>query len=182
MVKPYSGIAALWLPREGRWRDLVLGLLIVAAWIVVTLPLVGVDLWAQWWTGIALYRQSQALLPTSLYGIGLGRWLPELVTIAIGIVVVVLALGRRRLAGLWRLGIATIVASPSLFSHGFIVAIPSIAGLRRTVFWVVLAITSVAPGAQWFVAIGVLIAAWYVPALGRDRPVGAPVDGPSVAA
>ena len=182
MVKPYSGIAALWLPREGRWRDLVLGLLIVAAWIVVTLPLVGVDLWAQWWTGIGLYRQSQALLPTSLYGIGLGRWLPELVTIAIGIVVVVLALGRRRLAGLWRLGIATIVASPSLFSHGFIVAIPSIAGLRRTVFWVVLAITSVAPGAQWFVAIGVLIAAWYVPALGRDRPVGAPVDGPSVAA
>ena len=173
MVKPYSGIAALWLPRERRWRDLAIGLVSIVGWILVTLPLVGLDLWAKWWAGIDLYRQSQAILPTSLYGLGLGRWLPELATIPVGLVAIVLALGGRRVAGLWRLGIATIVASPSLFSHGFIVAIPSIVGLRRAAFWTVLAITSVAPGAQWFVAVAILVAAWYLPALGR----GAPVDG-----
>jgi Glycosyltransferase family 87 len=210
MFKPYSGIAALWLPREGRWRDLVVGVAIVLAWIVLTLPLVGLDLWAQWWTGIGLYRSSQALLPVSLYGFGLGRWLPEALTIAIGIVVVVLALGARREEGLWRLGVATIVASPSLFSHGFLVAIPAILGLRTVALWVVLAITSVAPGLQWFAAIAILISAWYVPSLRgatvrpsdppteatrrsllppptlsdpTPRPTGTPaVDGPSPAA
>ncbi|MFI5226362.1 MAG: glycosyltransferase 87 family protein [Candidatus Limnocylindrales bacterium] len=165
MFKPYSGIAALWLPREGRWRDLALGLAIVAAWIVLTLPLVGLDRWSEWWSGIGLYRDSQPLLPVSLYGFGLGRSMPEVLTVAIGIVVVILALRARREEGLWGLGVATIVASPSLFSHGFLVAIPAILGLRTTVFWVVMAITSVEPGGKWFVAIGILIAAWYLPAL-----------------
>ena len=87
---------------------------------------------------------------------------------ALTLVVVLLALRARREEGLWGLGVATIVASPSLFSHGFLVAIPAMLGLRTTVFWVVMAITSVAPGGQWFTAIGILIAAWYLPLLGGE--------------
>ena len=68
-----------------------------------------------------------------------------------------------------RLGLATVVASPSLYAHGLIVALPAFLTLRARWLWTVLAITSVAPGVGWWLAIGLAIGAWWLPGLRRHR-------------
>jgi hypothetical protein len=78
------------------------------------------------------------------------------------------ALRSRGLEGLARLGLVTAVASPSLYAHGLIVALPAFLSLRSVWFWTALAITSVAPGIAWWAAILLAVAAWIVPALRRD--------------
>jgi len=168
LFKLYSGIAALWLPLERRWRDIAIGIGLVGLWFLVTLPIVGVDRWSEWFTSLGLYRESQPILG-SLVGLAPARILPQWVAVAIGIGVLVLALpGRGGAERLWRLGVATIAASPSLYSHGYAVAVPAILRLRAAVLWLVLGITAVEPGVQWFFALAVLVASWYVPALRRE--------------
>ena len=71
------------------------------------------------------------------------------------------------------LGVATIVASPSLFSHGFLVAIPAILGLRMTVFWVVMVDHPVAPGSRSSWRSG-SSSRLYRPRSAASRPVDAP--------
>jgi hypothetical protein len=178
LFKLYSGIAALWLPLDRRWRDIAIGVGLVVAWFVLTLPIVGVDRWSEWLTSLGLYRESQPLLPGSLVGLAPARVLPQWVAVAIAVAVLVLALpGRGGAERLWRLGVATIAASPSLYSHGYAVAVPAILRLRAAVLWLVLGITSVEPGVQWFYALGLLVASWYVPALRREsEAVGAAGD------
>ena len=172
VFKLYSGVAVLWLPRERHWRDLAIGVGLVAAWALVTLPFVGIDRWAEWIRSLGLYRESQALLPGSLVGMGLARIVPDWAAIALGLLVVVLALRARGEEGLWRLGVATVIAAPSLYSHGYVMAVPAILRLRTAVLWLVLGITSVEPGFQWFAALGIVIASWYVPALRREAEPG----------
>src|SRR6266545_4838567 len=167
--KLYSGIAALWLPLERRWRDIAIGVGLVGLWFLVTLPIVGVHRWSEWFTSLGLYRESQPLLPGSLVGLAPARILPDWVALAIGVSVLVLALqGRGGAERLWRLGVATIAASPSLYSHGYAVAVPAILRLRAAVLWLVLGITSVEPGVQWFYALGLIVASWYLPVLRRE--------------
>jgi hypothetical protein len=178
VFKLYSGIAALWLPLEGRWRDVVIGVGLVGAWFVLTLPVVGVDRWSEWLTSLGLYRESQPLLPGSLVGLAPARVLPQWLAMVIGLGVLLLALpGRAGHERLWRLGIATIATSPSLYSHGYVVAVPAILRLRAAVLWLVLGITSVEPGVQWFYALGLIVASWYLPAFRRESdPKPAPGD------
>lgn len=169
VFKLYSGVAALWLPLEGRWRDVVIGVGLVGAWFVLTLPVVGVDRWSEWLTSLGLYRESQPLLPGSLVGLAPARVLPQWLAMVIGLGVLVLALpGRDGQERLWRLGVATIAASPSLFAHGYVVAVPAIIRLRAAVLWLVLGITSVEPGVQWFYALGLIVASWYLPVFRRE--------------
>jgi glycosyl transferase family 87 len=168
IFKIYSGLAALWLVRERRTKELAAGLLIVAATAVLTLPLVGASLWADWWRGLDLFRQSQPLLADYLYGFGLPRYVPDWLAVAVAAVLAVVALRSRGLEGLARLGLVTAVASPSLYAHGLIVALPAFLSLRSVWFWTALAITSVAPGIAWWAAILLAVAAWIVPALRRD--------------
>src|SRR6266540_2036864 len=119
LFKLYSGIAALWLLLERRWRDVVIGVGV----LVLALP------------------------------------------------------GRGGLERLWRLGVATIATSPSLYSHGYVVAVPAILRLRAAALWLVMGITSVEPGVQWFYALGLIVASWYVPALRREsEPQAGPGD------
>jgi hypothetical protein len=178
VFKLYSGIAALWLPLERRWRDVVIGVGLVAAWFLVTLPVVGVDRWSEWFTSLGLYRESQPLLPGSLIGFAPARVLPQWLAMAIGLGVLVLALpGRGGPERLWRLGVATIATSPSLYAHGYIVAVPAVLRLRAAVLWLVLGITAVEPGVQWFYALGLIVASWYVAALRREsEAANAPAD------
>ncbi len=71
---------------------------------------------------------------------------------------------------------ATVVASPSLFSHGFLVALPALLGLRPMALWLALGITSVAPGLAWWLAILVVLVATVLPGLQKtpdDRWPGA---------
>ncbi len=169
LFKLYSGIATLWLPLERRWRDVAIGVGLVGAWFVLTLPVVGVDRWSEWITSLGLYRESQPLLPGSLVGLGPARVLPQWLAAVIGLAVLVLAMpGRGGPERLWRLGVATIAASPSLYSHGYVVAVPAILRLRAAVLWLVLGITSVEPGVQWFYALGLIVASWYIAAFRRE--------------
>jgi hypothetical protein len=68
-----------------------------------------------------------------------------------------------------RLGIATVTSSPSLFSHGWLVALPAMFRLDTRWLWLVLGITACAPGFAWFAVVGIVIASWYTPSM-RKRP------------
>jgi hypothetical protein len=171
VFKVYSGIAALWLVRERRLRAVAVGVAIVGGWSLLTLPLTGVDRWAEWWRGLELFRDSQPLLADYLYGFGLPRYVPMVVAIGIAGMVVAASIRARELPGLARLGLATAVASPSLYAHGLIVALPAFLELRSTALWTVLAITSVAPGIGWWAAIALGVAAWFMPLLRRTWEV-----------
>jgi hypothetical protein len=167
IFKLYSGLAALWLIRERRLGQLLLGIGLVIVAIAVTIPLTGLDRWREWLAGLDLYRASQPLLPASLYGFGLPRFVPFVGFAAVGVAVILAALRRRGCVGLARLGLATVVASPSLYAHGLIVGLPALLLLGSPWIWAVLGLTSVAPGLGWWIAIVVVVAGWFAPALGR---------------
>jgi hypothetical protein len=126
-----SAVPVAWLPRERRWKQLLIGAGIVAAIVLVTLPLVGIQSWRDWVAGLPYRQQSQVNMPI-LYGDSLARVLPPLAYFAVSAAAIGLALlagGRRGLAAL---GVATIVASPSLWPHGFVMALPAVFSLRST--------------------------------------------------
>jgi hypothetical protein len=153
--------------RERRIPELLAGVAIVVGLALATLPLTGLDRWREWLAGLDWFRASQPLLPGSLYGLGLARYVPFVVFVGVAVVVVLAALRSRGLVGLERLGVATIVASPSLYAHGLIVAVPALLRLDLPWLWLVLGITSVAPGIGWWAAIALIVASWFVPALQR---------------
>ena len=168
IFKLYSGIAALWLSREGRLVQFAVGVAIVAILALVTLPLTGLDRWREWLAGLDWYRASQPYLPGSFYGFGLARYLQFFAFAGVAAVIVLVALRSRGRDGLERLGIGTIVASPSLYAHGLIVAVPAVLRLEARWMWLALGITSVAPGVAWWAAIGVIVVTWFIPAMRRS--------------
>lgn len=185
VFKLYSGLASLWLLRERRFVAFGLGIVLVVALALLTLPITGLELWFRWFDGLEAYRISQTYLPTSLYGLGLPRYLPEPVAWSIAGVAVLGALLVRGRAGLSRFGLATVVASPSLFAHGLIVALPSFLELRPAWAWLAIGITSIVPGPTIWIAIGLAALAWFVPLLGRrsdDAALADPIDllGPAL--
>ncbi|HKG56596.1 MAG TPA: glycosyltransferase 87 family protein, partial [Candidatus Limnocylindrales bacterium] len=135
VFKVYSGIAALWLLRERRFAALVVGAAIVVAAALLTLPLVGTTMWADWWRALDLFRQSQPLLADYLYGFGLPRYVPAPLALAVAAAVAVAALRTGGRTGLARLGLATAIASPSLYAHGLIVALPAFLALSPLWLW-----------------------------------------------
>jgi hypothetical protein len=172
VFKLYSGLAALWLVRERRVLDLVVGIAVVAGAALLTLPLTGLDRWREWLAGLDWYRASQPMLPGSLFGFGLARYLPFLPFVAVAALATIVALRSRGREGLARLGLATVVASPSLYTHGIIVAVPALLLLRSRWMWFALGIMSVAPGIGWWAGIGLTVIAWVVPVLRRAEPSG----------
>lgn len=170
LFKPYSAIASLWLLRREQWRSALVGGLVFLAGCLATLPLVGVQLWVDWVGGLQAYQVSQELLPNNLYGYGLARYLPFLVFLALATAVTVLALrARGRREQLARLGVATVTGSPSLFAHGYLVALPAMLRLDTPWFWLALGITACAHGPAWFGAIAVIVWSWLDPRL-RKKP------------
>ncbi|HET7028112.1 MAG TPA: glycosyltransferase family 87 protein [Candidatus Limnocylindrales bacterium] len=165
--KVYAGLAGVWLVRERRWRAIVVGVGVLAGLTVLTFPLTGLERWMEWLTGLLRFRDSQALLPDYLYGTSLPRYLPWIVAIVIAVAFVAASWLARRTEGLARFGVATIVASPSLYAHGFIVALPAIATLRLRWAWLAVAIMSVSPGVSWWLAIALVAASWFALALRR---------------
>jgi hypothetical protein len=161
MFKPQNGIIWLWLVRQRAWRRVAAGVALAAAVVLLTLPLTGIGMWADWIRALAAYQRSQEIEPT-FYGIGLGRWLPELVLVPLAAAVVGAALLRRGRKGLARLGLASVVASPSLWIHGFVFAIPEFLRLRGQWFWMAVALCAFGrwPGPQ--MAIGLVVAGWFV--------------------
>ncbi|HEY7591072.1 MAG TPA: glycosyltransferase family 87 protein [Candidatus Limnocylindrales bacterium] len=169
IFKLYSGIATLWLLRREHWRSLVVGVAVVALACLATLPLLGPGRWVEWIGGLRAYQTSQELLP-NLYGFGPARYIPLVVALAVALVVTVLALrARGRREQLARLGVATVVGSPSLFSHGFLVALPAMLRLDTPWFWLAFGLTCCAPGPAWFIALAIVVWSWFEPALRKPR-------------
>lgn len=167
LLKPQGAIAGLWLLRERRWRAMLVGVLILAGLVLLTLPLTGIDRWTAWLDGLRWFSRSQTLVPRTFYGLALAEYVPGAIAVGAALIVIALALLGRGRAGLARVGVATVVASPSLYAHGFTVALPALLELRATVFWTAIALTSVSGGPPWFAALGLVVASWFVPVLRR---------------
>ena len=157
LFKVQSGLPALWLLRERRWRAIAGGLGALAVVAIVTLPLVGAGTWTAWLDSLGYRAISQTQVPI-LFGASLAKGLPGWGFVALSIVAVGAALllvsGRRSLAGL---GLASIVASPSLWLHGFVFAIPAVLDLESSALvWAVLGVAGFGFGAWWMIVIGAL--------------------------
>ncbi len=125
LFKVQTGLPALWLLRQRRWRGILAGTAVVAAIVVVTLPLVGIDSWRAWWGGLGYRAASQSSVP-ALYGYSYAGVLPAELFTAVSVLFVGLALLYRGRAGLAALGLASIFASPALWPHGFVFALPAL--------------------------------------------------------
>jgi hypothetical protein len=168
LFKVQTGLPLLWLIRQRRWRGILAGAVVVAAIVLATLPLVGLDAWRDWWTGLAYRAQSQGAVP-SLYGYSFAQSLPGAVFAGISVALVGLALLLRGRRGLAALGLASIFASPALWPHGFAYALPAVLFLENgTAVWLVLG--AGAFGANiWLLFYG----GWLAVAAARRPPVGA---------
>ena len=146
VFKLQSAVPSIWLVRERRWRSLAIGLGLVVGVALLTLPLVGTSAWADWYRGLQLFQQSEALYP-GLNGLALPRYIPYGAYLLVAAVTVVIAviLGKGR-AGLARLGIASVVASPSLYRHGFMILLPGLLGNGELLFWLSLGLSGRAVG------------------------------------
>jgi hypothetical protein len=167
LLKPQNGVVAVWLVRQRAWRSIAAGIVALAAVVLVTLPLTGLGAWHEWLGALGAYQESQSYVP-DLCGEGLRRYLPLLPFLAIAGATLAAALWARDREGLARLGLASVVASPSLHVHGFIFAIPAYLRLRAEWLWLVLGMTCIGlwPGPQLAMAVGV--ASWFVKGLARD--------------
>jgi hypothetical protein len=178
LLKPQNGIVSLWLIRERAWRRLGEGLLALLVLMLATVPLTGINLWRDWLNGLTSYQESQQYLH-GLYGVGLGRDLPMWAFLVVAAATLLAAMAARGREGLARLGLASVVASPSLWSHGFVFAIPSFLRLRAEWLWLVAAFMSIGqwPGPQLALSIGV--AAWFVKGLTRREAEPRALAGPA---
>jgi hypothetical protein len=138
LFKAQASVPVLWLLRERRWRDLLAGGAFLAVFAIVTLPIVGLDAWRAWWEGLSNRAASQPIVE-SLYGYSYARQVPAGLFVAIAAALTLLALcfGARR--GIAAIGLATIFASPALWPHGFLFAIPAVLLLESgAAAWLVL--------------------------------------------
>lgn len=117
IFKVQSLIPGLWLLRERRWREVAVGIAVVAVLAIASVLIVGLQTWTAWPTGLTSFQASLIRFP-SLAGVTLARWHGEAVALAITVVAVGFALLRRGRNGLARLGLASVVGSPTLSLHG----------------------------------------------------------------
>jgi hypothetical protein len=154
LLKVQGAIPPLWLLRERRWRELAIGLAIVLGICLLTLPLVGLQAWYHWIAGLRAFQETQRHLPV-LYAFALPRVVPYAVFLAVAAAAVGWAILRRGTPGLARLGLASVVASPSLYRHGLLGGLPAILALDPQLVWLVLGL----PLTYWGIWIGVIVTA-----------------------
>ena len=168
LFKTQTGLPALWLIRQRRWRAILAGAAVVAAVVLATLPLVGLHSWQDWWAGLGYRAASQAAVP-ALYGYSYAKEYPSWAFAAISAALVVAALLFRGRRGLAALGLASIFASPALWPHGFVFALPALLMLENgAAVWLVLGAGSVGPN-MWHL----FNVAWIAVLAARRLPSGA---------
>jgi Glycosyltransferase family 87 len=173
LLKPASALLALWPIAERRWRELAMGLVLVGAIVLVSLPLTGTQAWSDWLSGLGWYARSQPFVPATFYGIALDRYLPTLLVALIGLGLLLLAGLARGRELLGRLGVVSVAVSPSLYAHGFDVALPALLELRALGLWAALAFTAGPLGPAWFGLLVIVVIGWFIPGLRRlaaDEP------------
>ena len=161
VFKLQAGVPSLWLIPERRWTSLAIGLGLLVGLVVVTLPFVGLESWRAWIEALRLFQGFEDAVP-SLYGAALPRYLPYVVFLAASLVAVgaALVLGRGH-RGLARFGIASVVASPSLYRHGFLVVLPGLLGNGETLFWFALGLGFAPTATGWWLTTSI---GWWVTA------------------
>jgi hypothetical protein len=178
LIKVQTGLPALWLIRQRRWRGILAGSAIVGAIVVVTLPIVGLDSWRAWWDGLGYRAASEAAVP-SLFGYSYAQMLPGAVFTVVAIALVGLALLPRGRPGLAVMGLASIFASPALWPHGFVFALPAVLMIENgAAVWMLLGAGAFGSN-MWLLFYG----GWLSVAAGRRLPSGllhplAGTDGP----
>ena len=150
VFKLQSAVPTLWLVRERRWSSLAISLSLLLGLALVTLPLVGLQSWGAWVEALRLFQAFEREVP-GLYGAALPHYLPYAVFLAVAVAAVAgaMVLGRGR-RGLARFGIASVVASPSLYRHGFLVVLPGLLGNGETLFWLALGLGFSATSVGWW--------------------------------
>ena len=178
LIKVQSGLPALWLIRQRRWRGILAGSGIVAAIVMVTLPIVGLDSWRAWWDGLGYRAASEASVPP-LFGYSFAQMLPGALFTVVAIALVGVALLPRGRPGLAALGLASIFASPALWPHGFAFALPAVLMLENgAMVWMLLGAGAFGSN-MWLLFYG----GWLAVAAARRLPSGvlhplAGTDGP----
>ena len=137
LFKLQLAIPSLWLFRERRWSAALAGGGLVVALGVASLPLVGAEAWAAWWAALRAFQASQEAFP-ALYAFALPAALPYAAFLGLAIASVGWAIRGRDRDGLARLGVAAVVASPSLYRHGFLSGLPQVLRLDAALVWLVL--------------------------------------------
>jgi hypothetical protein len=167
--KGQLGVTGLWLVRERRWRDLALAVAIGAAVLLITLPMVGIDIWRAWAKQLSGFLDLLKHDPPVM-GFALSRWLSSWLATAIGVAVLVAALTRRRGDGLAALGVGSLAAAPTLYPDGVTMGLPALLRLRAPLLWLALALTStLALQGSYWVGLGLGFAALWIPALTHAR-------------
>ena len=133
LFKPQSTIPALWLVREGRWRQIATGIAIVVLLALIALPLTGLNAWFDWLSGLRYFQDSFAASP-SMQGLSFPRWLGALALVATAVSIGFAFVGRGR-NGLARFGVAGIVSSPTLYVHGLSPLLAGALGLGPELLW-----------------------------------------------
>lgn len=156
-----SGIPAIWGLRERRYREIALGIAVVAVLVIATIPLTGWAAWGEWVRALGYFEQTLDLY--GMRGPSFAGSLPTAVVMIVSVVAIGVALLRRGRNGLARFGLASIVVSPTLYLHGFSPLLPGAMTLRPEIFWFVLAIVPwnawVLPVAGGWVAVAIVAAA-----------------------
>ena len=117
MFKVQSMIPAIWLVVERRWRQLIAGTAIIAVIAALSLPIVGLHTWLAWPDGLRYFQESLAKFPV-LVSKSLVHVVGPVLTLVISVAAIGFALMRRGRNALARYGLASVIASPTLYLHG----------------------------------------------------------------
>jgi hypothetical protein len=166
LSQPHAWVALL----RRRPAAALAGLALVSGFALVTLPLVGLDLWVAWFD--QLRRAADPAWP--LAGASLTAGMPAYAVLGVVIVTaglcLVVPLGR---LGAWT-GILTVVGAPSLRLFGVLFALPAMLTIRRELaLLAAAAIASYTLQGLWlglFLVLGTLLAAERYPALREPAP------------
>jgi hypothetical protein len=154
--KVQSVIPTLWLIRQRRWREIVIGIAILAVAALVSIPIVGLQTWSDWPNGLRFFQESLHSF-AGIEGLSLARRFGPTLVLVITIVAVGLALLGHGRNGLARFGLASIVGSPTLYLHGLSPLLPGALFLGPELLWFFLGL------GPW--AVGRIQSAWLAMAL-----------------
>ncbi len=147
VFKLQFGASAPWIVRERRWADLLIGLSVLFGLAVITLPFVGIGAWASWIQGLQAFQASGVSLP-ALFGSPLSAYLPYAIFLMVATATILAGVVASGRAGLSRLAVGSVVASPTLYRHGLLPLLPGLLRLDEVLLWVALGIVT-NPTGMW---------------------------------
>lgn len=166
------------------WRAALVGALAVAAVAVLTLPILGIEVWFDWLAQLGRANDPSWILAGAGIARSLPWWVGDLVVLASMALVMVVP---NRHAGAW-IGLLAVIGSPSLRVFGLLFALPAMLLIRREIALVAGLLIATYTFEGWWLAIGIvggtLLLGRRLPWLlePRSEPGGAPLVSADTAA